>query len=86
MSKIILNFFGEIFIIDKQENLQSLRKQISKIFFLNPIDAEEILLTYKENGHKSIISNKEDLIKFFNSNNNIIDLDLIKIVKYIKKI
>ena len=75
MSKIILNFFGEIFIIDKQENLQSLRKQISKIFFLNPIDAEEILLTYKENGHKSIISNKEDLIKFFNSNNNIIDLD-----------
>ena len=76
MPKLILIFFGEAFIIDKPKNLQSLRKQISKIFSLSPSDVEEILLTYREKAHKIIISNEQDLIEFLNSKNNIIELEI----------
>ena len=76
MSQLIINFFGEFFDIDKPKNLNTLRKQISKIFFLCPLDAEAILLTYKEKNNKIIVLNEQDLIKFLNSNNNIIDIDI----------
>ena len=76
MPKLILIFFGEAFIIDKPKNLQSLRKQISKIFSLSPSYVEEILLTYREKAHKIIISNEQDLIEFLNSKNNIIELEI----------
>ena len=58
MSQLIINFFGEFFDIDKPKNLNTLRKQISKIFFLRPLDAEAILLTYKEKNNKIIILNE----------------------------
>ena len=76
MSNIILNFFGEKISINKPKNLSSLRKEISRVFFLNNQDAAEMLLTYKEKGKKLIIVNEEDFQKFFKSKNQTIDLDI----------
>jgi hypothetical protein len=69
MSNIILNFFDEKISINKPKNLSSLRKEISRVFFLNNQDAAEMLLTYKEKGKKLIIVNEEDFQNFFKSKN-----------------
>ena len=76
MSKIALNFFGEIISIEKPQNLASLRKEISRLFCFSSQDAAEIILTYNENGDKLIISSDEDLKAFLNSKNSMIDLDI----------
>ena len=56
MSKIALNFFGEIVSVEKPKNLASLRNDIARLFFFSAQDAAEILLTYNDNGDKLIIS------------------------------
>ena len=76
MSKITLNFFGEIFSIEKPKDLSSLRNEISALLCLNPQDAAEIILTYKDNEVKKKISNDDDLNAFFNSKTMVIDLDI----------
>ena len=76
MSKIALNFFGEIISIEKPYNLDSLRKEISRLYCFSSQDAAEIILTYNENGDKLIISSDEDLKAFLNSKNSMIDLDI----------
>ena len=76
MSKISLNFFGEIFSIEKANDLSSLRNEISSLLCLNPQDTGEIILTYKDKEEKKIISNDDDLNTFFNSKTNMIDLDI----------
>ena len=78
MSEIILNFFGEKVLAekDKIKNLSSLRKEISRLFFFSSQDASEILLTYSEDGDKIIIETEEDLKVFLKSKNKIIDLDI----------
>lgn len=76
MSKITLNFFGEIVSIDKTNDLSSLRNEISTLLCLNPQDAAEIILTYKDNEDKKIISSDDDLNAFFNSKATVIDLDI----------
>ena len=77
MSKISLNFFGETFSVERTNNLSSLRNEISKLFCLNPEDANEIIMTYKdEEGDKTMISNDEDLNIFLNSKSTTIDLDI----------
>ena len=76
MSKIALNFFGEIISIEKPQNLASLRKEISRLYCFSSQDAAEIILTYNENGDKLIISSDEDLKAFLNSKNSMIDLDI----------
>ena len=76
MSKIALNFFGEIISIEKPQDLASLRKQIARLYCFSSQDAAEILLTYNENGDKLIISSDEDLKAFLNSKNSMIDLDI----------
>ena len=87
MSKITLNFFGEIFSIEKANDLSSLRNEISTLLCLNPQDAAEIILTYKdnENEDKKIISNDNDLNAFFNSKAKIIDLDISQSSQIYKK-
>ena len=87
MSKITLNFFGEIFSVEKANNLSSLRNQISTLLCLNPQDAAEIILTYKnnENEDKKIISNDDDLNEFFNSKATMIDLDISQSSQIYKK-
>ena len=69
MSKIALNFFGEIVSVEKPQSLASLRNDIARLFFFSSQDAEEILLTYNDNGDKLIISSDEDLKAFLNSKN-----------------
>ena len=76
MSKITLNFFGETISINQPKNLSSLRNEISELFGFSSQDAAEILLTYKEDGDKIIISNDEDLKSFLNSKTTILDLDI----------
>ena len=77
MSKISLNFFGETFSVERTNNLSSLRNEISKLLCLNPEDANEIIMTYKdEEGDKTMISNDEDLNIFLNSKSTTIDLDI----------
>ena len=76
MSKIALNFFGEIISVEKPQSLEALRKEIARLFCFSTQDASEILLTYNENGDKLIISSEEDLKAFLDSKNSIIDLDI----------
>ena len=76
MSKINLNFFGEKLTIEKPKNISDLRAQISQLFCFSPQDAQEILLTYNDNGDKVIIGNDEDLKAFLNSKIDTIDLDI----------
>ena len=76
MSKISLNFFGEIITIEKPKSLSLLRNDISRLFFLSPQDAAEIILTYKNNEDKIIIANDDHLKTFLNSKVKIIDLDI----------
>ena len=78
MSKIILNFFGEKTLIERNKlnSVSSLRNEISKLYLFSPQDAAEILLTYNENGDKIIIGNDEDLKFFLESKVKTIDLDI----------
>ena len=76
MSKITLNFFGEIITVEKPKSLSSLRNDISRLFFMSPQDAAEIVLTYNDNGDKALIVNDEDLKAFLNSKETMIDLDI----------
>ena len=78
MSKIILNFFGEKALIERNKlnSVSSLRNEISKLYLFSPQDAAEILLTYNENGDKIIIGNDEDLKFFLESKVKTIDLDI----------
>ena len=77
MSNISLNFFGEIFSVERTNNLSSLRNNVSKLLCLNSQDAEEIIMTYNdEKGNKIIISNDIDLNNFLNSKAATIDLDI----------
>ena len=87
MSEITLNFFGEIFSVEKTNSLSSLRNEISTLLCLNPQDAAEIILTYKdnENEDKKIISNDNDLNAFFNSKAKVIDLDISQSSQIYKK-
>ena len=57
MSKITLNFFGEIISVDKPKSLASLRSEIARLFCLSSQDSAEIIITYNENGIKKIIAN-----------------------------
>ena len=85
MSKITLNFFGEIVSVEKPKNLASLRNDIARLFFFSPQDAAEILLTYNDNGDKLIISNDEDLKAFLETDNSMIDLDICQNSKIYKE-
>ncbi len=76
MSKIALNFYGEIISVEKPQSLEALRKEIARLFCFSAQDASEILLTYNENGDKLIISSEEDLKAFLDSKNSMIDLDI----------
>ena len=76
MSKITLNFFGEIITVEKPKSLSSLRNDISRLFCFSPQDAAEIVLTYNDNGDKAIIVNDDDLKAFLNSKSTMIDLDI----------
>jgi hypothetical protein len=78
MSKIILNFFGEEILLEKNKlkSIAVLRKCISKLFLFTEKDAAEILLTYMDKGKKNIIKNEQDLKTFLKSNINKIDLDI----------
>ena len=76
MSKITLNFFGEILTIKKPKSYISLRNEISRLFGLSPNDAEGILLTYNQNGNKIIIKDEKDLNIFLNSEIKKIDFDI----------
>ena len=76
MSKITLNFFGEIITVEKPKSLSALRKDISRLFCFSAQDAAEIILTYNDNGDKAIIANDDDLKAFFNSKATMIDLDI----------
>ena len=84
MSKIALNFFGEIVSVEKPKNLASLRNDIARLFFFSAQDAAEILLTYNDNGDKLIISNDEDLKAFLETGNSMIDLDICQNSKIYK--
>ena len=76
MSKITLNFFGEIITIEKPKSLSTLRNDISRLFCFSAQDAAEIVLTYNDNGDKAIIVNDDDLKAFLNSKSTMIDLDI----------
>ena len=76
MSKITLNFFGEIITIEKPKSLSSLRYNISRLFCFSAQEAAEIILTYKDNKDIKIIANDNDLKSFLNSEVKIIDLDI----------
>ena len=76
MSKITLNFFGEIISVEKPKSVASLRNDISRLFCFSAQDAAEIVLTYNDNGDKAIIANDDDLKAFFNSKSTMIDLDI----------
>ena len=76
MSKITLNFFGELITVEKPKSLVSLRNDISRLFCFSAQDAAEIVLTYNDNGDKAIIANDDDLKAFFNSKSTMIDLDI----------
>ena len=76
MSKITLNFFGELITVEKPKSLASLRNDISRLFCFSAQDAAEIVLTYNDNGDKAIIANDDDLKAFFNSKSTMIDLDI----------
>ena len=84
MSKITLNFFGEIISVNKPKSLFALRSEISDLFCFSPEDASEILLTYVENGNKKIISNDEDLKTFLESKITLLDLDISQSSKIYK--
>lgn len=76
MSKIVLNFFGEIISVERPKSLASLRNEIARLFCFSKQDAEEILLTYNEDGDKLIIANEDDLKAFLDSKITVIDLDI----------
>ena len=84
MSKITLNFFGETIMVNKPNTLSSLRNEISQLFCLSSQDADEIILTYKNNRKKQTISNDEDLKTFLNSKTSMIDLDISQNSKLFK--
>ena len=76
MSKITLNFFGEINRIDNPKSLSDLRKEISRVFFFTKEDAEEILLFYNNKNKKVYIENEEDLKIFLSTKIDKINLDI----------
>lgn len=78
MSKITLDFFGEINQTDKPKSLSSLRQEISRLFFFTKEDAEEILLYYNNRSKKEkvYIENEEDLNKFLSTKIDTIYLDI----------
>ena len=74
MSKILLNFYGEIFSVEKTSNFSFLRSEISKLLCFDSKDAEEIIMTYNYQGKTICILNDTDLNKFLNSQSRTIDL------------
>ena len=84
MSKIVLNFFGEIISIERPKSLASLRNEIARLFCFSKQDADEILLTYVEDGDKLIIENENDLKAFLDSKVTVIDLDISQNSKIFK--
>ena len=76
MSKILLNFYGEIIPVEKISNISSLRSKISKLLCFSSKDAEEIIMTYTDQGKKLAILNDTDLNTFLNSQSTTIDLDI----------
>ena len=87
MSKIILNFFGEEILIErnKLKSIHFLRQEISKLFLFTEKDAEEILLTYIDKGKKCLIQNDKDLKIFIKANINKINLDISQDSKIYKE-
>ena len=84
MSKIVLNFFGEIISVERPKSLASLRNEIARLFCFSKQDADEILLTYVEDGDKLIIENENDLKAFLDSKVTVIDLDISQNSKIFK--
>ena len=81
MSKITLNFFGEMAKIEKPKNLSSLRNEISKLFCFTPQDTNELLISYNIKNEKKYISNNADLDFFLKSKIPIINIDINQISK-----
>ena len=76
LSNITLNFYNELVKVEIPKNLSALRTQISKSFLFSPNDAEEIILTFVDNGEKIPIQNDEDYKKFLSSDADIINLSI----------
>ena len=76
MSLIILNFFGEKEKIKIPKDLKSLRIKIANAYLFSKQDADEIILSYTENGDKILIENEEDFQVFLKSKINEINLDI----------
>ena len=76
MSKITLEFFGEMNKIDEPKSLSNLRQEISRLFFFSKEDAEEILLFYINKSKKVYIENEEDLKRFLKTKIDKINLDI----------
>lgn len=85
MSKLTLNFFGEIINLDKPESLSSLRNEISRLFCLSSEDAAELILNYTENGVQKVITNDEDYKTFLKTKIESIDLDISQTSKIYKE-
>ena len=85
MSKILLNFYGEIIPVEKTSNLSSLRSEISKLLCFSSKDAEEIIMTYTDQGKKLAILNDTDLNTFLNSQSTTIDLGISQQSKIYKE-
>ena len=76
MSIITLNFFGEEVKIKSPQDIKSLRDEISKAFLFSKQDADEIILSYTENGDKILIDSEEDFKIFLTTKINKINLDI----------
>lgn len=59
-TKISLNFYGDIKSIKNPESFKKFKELVSKKFFLNPIDVEELIFKYLDDENKIVtISNEE---------------------------
>ena len=76
LSQINLNFYTELVKVNVPKNLSALRTQISNTFLFSPNDAEEIILSFNDNGDKVLIQNDEDYKAFLSSNTDTIYLSI----------
>ena len=76
LSNITLNFYNELVKVEVPKNLSALRTQISKSFLFSPNDAEEVILTFVDNGEQILIQNDKDYKAFLSSNTDIINLSI----------
>ena len=75
-SKITLNLFGEIILVDTPQNLVDLKQKISEKFFFKKSDIDDLIIFYTKDSKTINIETEEDYKSFLDSKINKIKIDI----------